>query len=176
MHYYKRNIGDYAKKAGRLSMLQHGAYTLLIDACYDREVFPTLEEAIEWTWASTTEEIEAVTFVLRKFFVLENGIYESASMAVDIARWRARGWVPSDPRIDHARPPIDEWKATRQRVFLRDDYTCSYCGQRGSELECDHIHPVSRGGTHDDANLTTACKPCNRAKGSMTVQEWGAAS
>ena len=46
MHYYKRNLGDYAKKAGRLSMLQHGSYTLLIDACYDREQFPTLEEAI----------------------------------------------------------------------------------------------------------------------------------
>lgn len=75
MHYYKRNLGDYAKKAGRLSMLQHGAYTLLIDACYDREKFPTLEEAIEWTWASTTEEVEAVSFVLRKFFTLENGLY-----------------------------------------------------------------------------------------------------
>ena len=70
MHYYKRNLGDYAKKAGRLSMLQHGSYTLLIDSCYDREQFPTLEQAIEWTWASSTEEIEAVKFVLSKFFVL----------------------------------------------------------------------------------------------------------
>ena len=71
MHYYKRNLGDYAKKAGRLSMLQHGSYTLLIDACYDRETFPTLEEAIEWTWASSTAEIEAVQFVLRKFLSLK---------------------------------------------------------------------------------------------------------
>jgi uncharacterized protein YdaU (DUF1376 family) len=46
MHYYKRNLGDYAKKTGRLTMLQHGAYTLLIDSCYDREKFPTLEQAI----------------------------------------------------------------------------------------------------------------------------------
>ncbi len=75
MHYFKRNIGDYAKKAGRLSMLQHGAYTLLLDSCYDRERFPTIDEAIEWTWASTKEEIEAVTFVLRKFFTLENEVY-----------------------------------------------------------------------------------------------------
>lgn len=75
MHYYKRNLGDYAKKAGRLSMLQHGSYTLLIDACYDREKFPSLDEALEWTWASTTEEVEAVTFVLRKFFVLREGVY-----------------------------------------------------------------------------------------------------
>jgi uncharacterized protein YdaU (DUF1376 family) len=68
MHYYKRNIGDYAKKAGRLTMLQHGAYTLLIDSCYDRETFPTLEQALEWTWASTEAEIEAVKFVLSRFF------------------------------------------------------------------------------------------------------------
>jgi uncharacterized protein YdaU (DUF1376 family) len=71
MHYYKRNLGDYAKKAGRLTMLQHGAYTLLIDACYDREKFPTLDEAIEWTWASTEAEIEAVKFVLNRFFILD---------------------------------------------------------------------------------------------------------
>lgn len=70
MHYYKRNIGDYAKKAGRLTMLQHGAYTLLIDACYDRELFPTYEQAIEWTWASSEAEIEAVKFVLSRFFTL----------------------------------------------------------------------------------------------------------
>jgi uncharacterized protein YdaU (DUF1376 family) len=75
MHYYKRNLGDYAKKAGRLSMLQHGAYTLLIDTCYDREQFPTEEEAIEWTWASTEAEIEAVKFVLKRFFTFENGVY-----------------------------------------------------------------------------------------------------
>lgn len=72
MHYYKRNLGDYAKKTGRLTMLQHGAYTLLIDACYDREVFPTLEQAIDWTWASTEAEIDAVKFVLSRFFKLSS--------------------------------------------------------------------------------------------------------
>jgi uncharacterized protein YdaU (DUF1376 family) len=76
MHYYKRNLGDYAKKAGRLTMLQHGAYTLLLDACYDREAFPTLDQALEWTWASTEAEIEAVKFVLSRFFVLnKEGCY-----------------------------------------------------------------------------------------------------
>ena len=72
MNYYKRHIGDYAKKAGRLSMLQHGAYTLLIDACYDRERFPTESEAMEWTWASTPEEEQAVRFVLSRFFNLQD--------------------------------------------------------------------------------------------------------
>lgn len=87
MNYYKRHLGDYAKKAGRLSMLQHGSYTLLLDACYDREEFPTLEQAIEWTWASTTEEIEAVTFVLRKFFVLEDGVYVQKRIQEEMAEY-----------------------------------------------------------------------------------------
>lgn len=87
MHYYKRNIGDYAKKAGRLSMLEHGAYTLLLDACYDRERFPTLDEAIEWTWARTDAEIEAVKFVLARFFTLEDGRYVQARIAEEVAKY-----------------------------------------------------------------------------------------
>lgn len=75
MLYYKREIGDYYKKAGRLNTLQHGSYTLLIDACYDRERFPTFEEAIEWVWAENDEEIESTKFILNKFFEEENGIY-----------------------------------------------------------------------------------------------------
>ena len=84
MHYYKRNIGDYYKKAGRLSMLQHGAYTLLIDACYDRERFPTADEAIEWAWASTEAEIEAVKFVLSKFFHEVEGVFVQQHIKDDL--------------------------------------------------------------------------------------------
>jgi uncharacterized protein YdaU (DUF1376 family) len=90
MHYYKRNLGDYAKKAGRLSMLQHGAFTLLIDACYDREQFPTLEEAIDWAWASSAAEIEAVEFVLRKFFVLEDGRYVQKRIQEEIDEYHKK--------------------------------------------------------------------------------------
>lgn len=85
MHYFKKNIGDYAKKTGRLSMLQHGAYTLLIDSCYDRERFPTLDEAIEWTWASSKEEIEAVEFILKRFFTFEDGVYTQTRIKEEIA-------------------------------------------------------------------------------------------
>jgi uncharacterized protein YdaU (DUF1376 family) len=84
MHYFKRNIGDYHKKAGRLSMLEHGAYTLLMDACYDREKFPTLEEAFDWCWARSVDEIEAVKFVLDKFFCLDGGLYTQKRIADEI--------------------------------------------------------------------------------------------
>lgn len=88
MHYYKRNLGDYAKKAGRLSMLEHGAYTLLLDACYDRERFPTEAEAIEWAWARTESEIAAVRFVLSRFFTLTDGVYVQERIAEEVATYQ----------------------------------------------------------------------------------------
>jgi len=90
MHYFKFNIGDYHKKAGRLSMLQHGAYTLLIHACYDREKFPTEEEAIDWCWASSPEEVAAVKFVLTKFFTLEDDRYVQARIEQEIVAYHER--------------------------------------------------------------------------------------
>ena len=89
MHYYKRNIGDYHKKAGRLSILQHGAYTLLIDSCYDREIFPTMEDAIDWVWASSDSEVDAVKFVLKKFFIEDDGFYIQNRIQEDLAKYHA---------------------------------------------------------------------------------------
>jgi len=87
MHYYKRNIGDYHKKAGRLSMLEHGAYTLLMDAIYDREKFPSINDAIDWVWASSQPEIDAITFVINKFFTLEDGVYIQNRMQQELQEY-----------------------------------------------------------------------------------------
>lgn len=95
MHYYKRNIGDYAKKAGRLSMLEHGAYTLLIDSCYDRERFPTEDDAIDWCWARTEAEITAVKFVLSRFFDLVDGKYVQSRISDEIAKYHRNAEINS---------------------------------------------------------------------------------
>ena len=55
---------------------------------------------------------------------------------------------------------------TRFNVFLRDRFTCQYCGVR-TELTFDHLVPRSRGGTTRWENVVTACSPCNLRKGSM---------
>jgi hypothetical protein len=70
------------------------------------------------------------------------------------------------------RPLSHEWALLRAAVFERDDYTCQYCGERGGRLECDHIHPVARGGGSEMNNLATSCFRCNRSKRSKTLQEW----
>lgn len=89
MHYYKRNIGDYHRKAGRLSMLEHGAYTLIMDACYDREKFPTKEQAVDWCLARTPEEVDAVEFVLSKFFSKsDDGLYIQNHIMEDLEKYQ----------------------------------------------------------------------------------------
>lgn len=32
--------------------------------------------------------------------------------------------------------------------------------------------PVSKGGSHDENNLTTDCFSCNRSKGDKLIDEW----
>lgn len=55
----------------------------------------------------------------------------------------------------------------RSEIFARDGFICSYCGNwfPVSQLEVDHVIPVSKGGTDEDSNLTTSCINCNRSKG-----------
>jgi len=65
--------------------------------------------------------------------------------------------------------------AVRMRVMKRDKFQCTYCGVPGTdaELECDHIIPLAKGGSHHMSNLTTACRACNKEKGvknAKTVQ------
>ena len=119
MHYYKRNIGDYAKKAGRLTMLQHGAYTLLIDSCYDREIFPTLEQALEWTWASTDAEIEAVKFVLSRFFTLDKeGQYVQNRILSELLHYHKN--ADTNKRIAIERETKRKEKSTKREPIVHE--------------------------------------------------------
>ncbi|MGB3721098.1 MAG: HNH endonuclease, partial [Hyphomicrobiaceae bacterium] len=53
---------------------------------------------------------------------------------------------------------------TRFNVFLRDRFTCQYCGSK-EDLTFDHVVPRSKGGQTRWENVTTACAACNLAKG-----------
>lgn len=53
---------------------------------------------------------------------------------------------------------------TRFNVFLRDNFTCQYCGAR-DELTFDHVVPRCAGGRTIWENVITACSTCNLKKG-----------
>ncbi len=72
-----------------------------------------------------------------------------------------------------------DWKATRQRVFARDRYTCVVPGCAKRALVCEHIKTRRAGGSDDDANLTSLCRDHdNRFKElsdgtRRNAEEWG---
>lgn len=157
MHYYKRNLGDYAKKAGRLSMLQHGAYTLLIDACYDREQFPTMEEAIEWTWASSSAEVEAVEFVLRKFFVIEGGKYVQKRIQEELFDYNAK----SEKNSQIARDREEKRKNQKQNVIDNKRNEHETCTNGDEAITKRHLTNNQEPITKNHKPLTTNHKPDN---------------
>ena len=61
---------------------------------------------------------------------------------------------------------------TRENLYVRDMYTCQYCGDAfsGSELTIDHVVPRSMGGRTDWDNCVAACRPCNHSKGSKLLK------
>ena len=70
--------------------------------------------------------------------------------------------------VKRPRPVV---RLSRREVFLRDNYTCQYCGYRSRELTLDHVAPRHRGGRHTWENLVSACQRCNHRKGGKTPQE-----
>lgn len=62
---------------------------------------------------------------------------------------------------------------TRFNVFLRDRFSCQYCGDRfrTEELTFDHVIPRSRGGRTTWDNIVTACQGCNLVKGNRLPRE-----
>ena len=66
----------------------------------------------------------------------------------------------------------DAKKMWREEIFYRDGRKCTYCGST-ENLTLDHIIPRCRGGARwDSDNVTTACRSCNQAKGSMSLADF----
>jgi 5-methylcytosine-specific restriction endonuclease McrA len=61
---------------------------------------------------------------------------------------------------------------TRFNLFLRDRFTCQYCGSP-HQLTFDHVTPRRLGGRTSWENVTTACAPCNLRKGGRTPEQAG---
>lgn len=64
---------------------------------------------------------------------------------------------------------------TRFNVFLRDKWTCQYCGgpYKTHELTFDHVVPRSKGGRTNWENIVAACQCCNTRKGNKMPRDIG---
>jgi len=75
MNFYKRHIGDYIKKAGHLTLLEHGIYARLMDVYYTREAGIPEDKAARLIGARSKDELQALSNVLDEFFDLVDGTW-----------------------------------------------------------------------------------------------------
>jgi uncharacterized protein YdaU (DUF1376 family) len=168
VNYYEHHLGDYAKDTGHLSMLEHGAYRILLDRYYSTEAGIPAAQAYRLARARSEEERQAVDVVLEEFFERVDGVWINRRAEEEIAKERKK---QSDLKSLRER---DEYRRFRDLVLDRDGHTCVYCGAFSVPLQLDHVIPRSRGGVDTPDNLVACCKPCNTSKGAPTPDEWGA--
>lgn len=108
--------------------------------------------------------------------------FETGAKKLEVLRPTDEEWQEFLKQTDDPVTPIGKAfvrKSTRQidesikwRVYERDNYTCRYCGAHGVPMTVDHYLAQKFGGLTTFDNLLTACRPCNKKKGHMTIDEW----
>lgn len=58
----------------------------------------------------------------------------------------------------------------KQYLLERCGHKCAYCGKKNIPLQIEHVIAIANGGTDRISNLTMACKPCNRRKGTRSIE------
>ena len=102
-----------------------------------------------------------------KYMVLEKAIVLSwhDDWIVHSAHWETR--VPAVIMLKDYMKKKTSIRYSKSNVFLRDGYTCQYCGDEVTKRTAtlDHVLPTSHGGKTTFENTVTACGPCNSSKG-----------
>ena len=80
--------------------------------------------------------------------------------------------VPSIIRLVYlVKKPFLPRKLSKKEVFLRDKFTCQYCGKKAPDLTLDHVVPRRQQGSHTWENVVAACSRCNMRKAGRTPTE-----
>lgn len=110
------------------------------------------QDAMKFAWPGDAEPLH----------LYENWVVRSPSIEVQVpAVMMLRQQVPSQRVQSISANP------EREMIFLRDNYTCQYCGKvfGARSLTLDHVLPRKYGGKTEWENLSSACEPCNGKRG-----------
>ncbi|MDD3799995.1 MAG: HNH endonuclease, partial [Novosphingobium sp.] len=108
-----------------------------------------------WPWQTAVKAV-----FLERVDILANYEREVHSPSLDMK-------IPSVIALRQFVKPSEFPAFTRFNVFLRDRFSCQYCGSP-KHLTFDHVVPRRLGGRTTWENVTTACSPCNLRKGGRT--------
>ena len=116
-----------------------------------------------------------VCTVRRAIVLVAKGKAELLEQRNDSARIRTYNNTLDAPSIIRlvylVKRPFAPRRLSKKEVFLRDHYTCQYCGKRSQQLTLDHVVPRRQHGPHTWDNVVAACNRCNLDKAGRTPEE-----
>lgn len=156
MNYYERHLGDYAKDTGHLTMLEHGAYTLLLDRYYSSERGIEADHAYRIARARSKEERAAVDAVLAEFFVLTDGVWTKKRVEDEIAKYR-ESEPDREAKRENERERQRRTRERRKQLFdlLREHGVVPAYDAPMSELQRLVSQLESRDQSHDVTHAVT---------------------
>ena len=86
--------------------------------------------------------------------------------------WKMPAVIRLKRNIDKRKKGI---KYSRFNLFVRDNFTCQFCGlkKKARDLTRDHVVPRANGGKTTWMNTVTSCRTCNSLKGRKSCDEAG---
>lgn len=127
---------------------------LLLDSTYEPLKIISWMKAMTLVISGDAEVIEeSIEDVIRS----ASKAYKMPSVIRQLSKFRRKG----------------EIQFSRINVYLRDNWTCQYCGEKKAtkELTFDHVIPRVQGGLTNWSNIVAACQPCNARKAWMTPEQ-----
>jgi len=99
-----------------------------------------------------------------------------------VTKWRERNpeaYKAINAKGDYRRRVLERnckiFKVTEKDTKRLRQQPCAFCGER-SDIQIDHIIPLSKGGVHGIGNFQPLCESCNKSKSDKYMIEWVAHS
>lgn len=137
LNYYRRYVGDYLRDTADLSLVEHGAYCLLLDYYYaDESPLPTDRRTIyRRLRAMGRDEQAAIDSILAKFFILEDNGYHQKRVdhEIDVSKKaRDSGKLGGRPQSENITEKITDFRTDSKTGQQTDLLT---------DLQTDSGHP-----------------------------------
>ena len=77
-------------------------------------------------------------------------------------------------KVFHRKVRYEISGAVQQKIWVADGLKCMYCDKKMGDVQLtiDHFIPLELGGQNNDRNYLSACRRCNKDKGSEDPKEF----